>query len=84
MGVVDCGVRGSALSIPSFLAIIMSSVAWAMALEVPSPTSLALECLAGDLLEAHWLAEYLGHDLRNLVEGQVFGAKHCGVTLSAP
>jgi hypothetical protein len=47
VGVVFSGVRGSALSKPSFLATIMSSVPCAIAADIPDPVSLALNASPG-------------------------------------
>jgi hypothetical protein len=47
-------------------------------------TQPGLEGLDGDLLEADRPLQYLGHDLRHVVEGQVLGAEYRDAAHSAP
>src|SRR6185437_8245288 len=50
----------------------------------PGPGEPVLEGLGGYLLVAHGLTEYLGHDLRHVVEGQVLRAEDRDVARPAP
>jgi hypothetical protein len=83
VGVVDSGVRGSAVSSPCPYAHHMSALAWAIASDMPREHPLP-ERLDRNLVEPDGLPKRVRPDLRHVVAGEIFGSEYGGVADTGP